>query len=434
MISGGLIGLLMLGQQVGAKEEVEIVPQTGHTYWIFSVAFSPDGRYIVSKSLDGNICLQDVKAGGHLLSMIGFTDGEWISYTPRNYFNSSPNSGKHIAFRIGKKLYEFEQYAELYRQPEIVAKIVRGEDISALEAKIEKVTGVEISKVSIADIPPPEVVVQYLECGDIVLKPETRIVDCSPITIVAKAVERKNGVGRITIELNGKIVFEGSNLSQKEHQLKVPITLNEKENKLTLLAHSTKRVKSYPQEISLTYKEELLRGKSLPELAKHYFGKSRSWAVVIGINSYSGKGSFGKLKYAVNDAAAVRKYLINHLDFSKEQIISIYDQQATRERIETLLGDELPGKLKQEDRLLVFFAGHGETRKSRKGEDCGYLVPVDGDKQRLEGTCISMDDLSRWSELIPARQILFIVDACYSGIAGLVHRKSKITEETRKQV
>ncbi|MBU1486449.1 caspase family protein [bacterium] len=266
------------------------------------------------------------------------------------------------------------------------------------------------------------------------LKPETRIVDCSPITIVAKAVERKNGVGRITIELNGKIVFEGSNLSQKEHQLKVPITLNEKENKLTLLAHSTKRVKSYPQEISLTYKEELLRGKSLPELAKHYFGKSRSWAVVIGINSYSGKGSFGKLKYAVNDAAAVRKYLINHLDFSKEQIISIYDQQATRERIETLLGDELPGKLKQEDRLLVFFAGHGETRKSRKGEDCGYLVPVDGDKQRLEGTCISMDDLSRWSELIPARQILFIVDACYSGIAGLVHRKSKITEETRKQV
>lgn len=178
------------------------------------------------------------------------------------------------------------------------------------------------------------------------------------------------------------------------------------------------------------------RGGSLPELVKHHFGRSRSWAVVIGINSYSRNSGFRPLTYAVADAMAVQDYLVKNLDFAKERVISIYNQEATKKRIEALLGDEngLPGKLTKGDRLLVFFAGHGETRKTREGMDCGYLVPVDGNKKELESTCISMDDLVRWSELIPAQQILFIIDACYSGIAGIIHRKGEMPKETRKQV
>jgi hypothetical protein len=280
------------------------------------------------------------------------------------------------------------------------------------------------------------VVIQYLECGDDKLDPEeTRIVDCSPITIVAKAVERKNGVEKVIIELNGEPVFEEANLRKKEYRLRVPITLKEKENKLTILAYSTKKVKSHPAQISITYKEELLRGKSLPELVRHYFGRSRNWAVVIGINSYDKKRGFKRLKYAKADAEAVKEHLIEHLGFSEERVISIYDRDATKSRIEKVLGDELPKKLKKEDRLLVFFAGHGETRKTRKRKDYGYLVPVDGDKSSLHSTCIPMDQVVySFSELIPAKQILFIIDACFSGIAGISYRKGKITKETRKQV
>jgi len=32
----------------------------------------------------------------------------------------------------------------------------------------------------------------------------------------------------------------------------------------------------------------------------------------------------------------------------------------------------------ENDRLLVFFAGHGKTDRLRSGEEEGYLVPVDG--------------------------------------------------------
>ena len=67
--------------------------------------------------------------------------------------------------------------------------------------------------------------------------------------------------------------------------------------------------------------------------------------------------------------------------------------------------------------MLVFFAGHGKTDKLRSGEDEGYLIPVDGDPSRLFANAISMTSLRQISERLPAKHILFIVDACYSGYA-----------------
>ena len=45
-----------------------------------------------------------------------------------------------------------------------------------------------------------------------------------------------------------------------------------------------------------------------------------------------------------------------------------------------------------------------------------------------------MNQLQYFSEKIPAKQMLFILDSCFSGIAGVVHKKGKIPNETRKQV
>ena len=64
---------------------------------------------------------------------------------------------------------------------------------------------------------------------------------------------------------------------------------------------------------------------------------------------------------------------------------------------------------------MVFFAGHGYTHKGRRGE-VGYLVPVDGKSDDLS-TLVRWDDLTRNSDLVPAKHILFIMDACYGGLA-----------------
>ena len=67
------------------------------------------------------------------------------------------------------------------------------------------------------------------------------------------------------------------------------------------------------------------------------------------------------------------------------------------------------------DRLIVFFAGHGHTVKSSRGE-VGYLVPWDGDCGKL-ASLIRWDELTRNADLIEAKHILFLMDACYGGLA-----------------
>jgi tetratricopeptide (TPR) repeat protein len=67
--------------------------------------------------------------------------------------------------------------------------------------------------------------------------------------------------------------------------------------------------------------------------------------------------------------------------------------------------------------VLVFFAGHGATRKLPSGRDLGYIVPVEADTQNFQGQSISMSNFQDISESIPAKHVFFVMDSCYSGLA-----------------
>jgi hypothetical protein len=136
-----------------------------------------------------------------------------------------------------------------------------------------------------------------------------------------------------------------------------------------------------------------------------------SWALVIGINAYQ---HVAPLSYACNDADAVAGSLINDLSFPENQLALLKDGVATKEAIlhTYLRFSESTGP---DDRVLIFFAGHGTTFEGSRGQ-VGYLVPVDGDRDN-KSTLIRWDDLTRNAELIPAKHILFIMDSCYSGLA-----------------
>ena len=72
--------LLMLGwlstMAQTAASRPELVPQTGHADVIFSVAFSPDGRWLASGSEDNTIKIWDVASGRELRTLSGHTG--WV--------------------------------------------------------------------------------------------------------------------------------------------------------------------------------------------------------------------------------------------------------------------------------------------------------------------------------------------------------------------
>jgi len=137
-----------------------------------------------------------------------------------------------------------------------------------------------------------------------------------------------------------------------------------------------------------------------------------SWALVIGINTYQ---NISPLTYAKNDSDSIASILTSELGFLKEHVTVLQDKDATREAIFQVYLDHVHIAGSPDDRLLVFFAGHGVTLTGYQGY-VGYLVPVDGHPAR-PASLIRWDDLTRNADLIPAKHILFILDACFSGLA-----------------
>jgi len=141
-----------------------------------------------------------------------------------------------------------------------------------------------------------------------------------------------------------------------------------------------------------------------------------SWAAIIGIDDYI---NWQKLQYAAHDAEGVKDQLIQKYNFKPDHVFTLLNGQATRQNILSLLGDKLGDAtlVQHEDRVFVFFAGHGATRKLASGRELGYIIPVDADLTDYEGTAISMTNFQDISEAIPAKHVLFVMDSCYSGLA-----------------
>jgi peptidoglycan/xylan/chitin deacetylase (PgdA/CDA1 family)/uncharacterized caspase-like protein len=161
-----------------------------------------------------------------------------------------------------------------------------------------------------------------------------------------------------------------------------------------------------------------------------------SWAAIIGIDDYA---NWQKLQYAVHDALGVKDMLIQKYGFKPDHVFTLLDAQATRQNILSLLGDKLGGAtVQREDRVLVFFAGHGATRKLASGRELGYIIPVDADLTNFEGSAISMTNFQDISEAIPAKHVLFVMDSCYSGLAltrggGIAPSQNYLNEISRRE-
>ena len=143
-----------------------------------------------------------------------------------------------------------------------------------------------------------------------------------------------------------------------------------------------------------------------------------SWALIIGINKYE---NVQKLNYAVDDAESIKDILINSFDFPEENVSLLINEEATKQNIIKSFS-KITKDAEANDRVIVFFAGHGETMDLPGGGEKGYLIPVEGDSKDLYVTAIPMDELNQISLMSKAKHMLYLVDACYGGIAAVGSR------------
>ncbi len=153
----------------------------------------------------------------------------------------------------------------------------------------------------------------------------------------------------------------------------------------------------------------------------NFLFSSKNVAVVIGASNYINP-KIPDLQYADDDAIAIKDFLTKYTNFSISA--ELINERATRINIlETI------DKLKRDNsvnRIIFYFAGHGGTEESGTGgEDLGYFQPVDFDPERPLTTGIPMSQVRDWALALPAKHVLFIFDACFSGIVGGSARTGK---------
>jgi uncharacterized caspase-like protein len=177
---------------------------------------------------------------------------------------------------------------------------------------------------------------------------------------------------------------------------------------------------------------------------------SKSWAVVIGINTYE---HFPSLEYALNDAKAIATRF-KSMGF---EVISLENDQATKKNILDVLKHQLPEKVGVGDRLVIFYAGHGAAGILPTGEEVGFIIPTDAesmiDGRELEiiggevvvddykifaekTNFISVDDIRDISDAVQAKHIFYIIDGCYSGFLDPAVYASRLrpSERTKADV
>jgi predicted nucleic acid-binding Zn-ribbon protein len=127
----------------------------------------------------------------------------------------------------------------------------------------------------------------------------------------------------------------------------------------------------------------------------------RYYALVVGNDVYTG---YPALKGAVADATTVAGLLKSRYGYETHLLTN-----ANRFEILSALND-MREQLKEEDNLLIYYAGHGEVDPAKQG----YWLPVDAQAEQ-PSSWISNRAVSDILTTMNAKHVLVIADSCYSG-------------------
>jgi len=358
----------------------------GHNASVESAVFSPDGRLVLTGSLDGTTRFWDVSTGEELLRLVTFDGGrDWLVVTPDGLFDGSEGGRQKVAYLIGRGLnvVPVDRFFQGFYSPGLLAAIWRGERL---------LPNVEIGK----HLPPEVRIVSPKHDGAV----KTR-----QASVTVEVTDQGGGIKGPWLMHNGfRVLVDKKPLREGNTvywQFSVPMV--EGRNKLEVQAASADGSwESEPAVLVLRYEKPL--------------EKPTLHLVAVGINRYV-EDSF-RLKYARSDAQAmVDLFRRRGRTLYKEvRAVALLDEQATAAGMRRSM-QAIAQQAEVQDTMMLFLAGHGAMVGQRY-----YFIPHDfrvhrertrNDDIREQG--IPADVLNSFLSNGAARKRILILDTCASG-------------------
>ncbi|OJJ22193.1 hypothetical protein BKI52_09140 [marine bacterium AO1-C] len=390
----------------------------GHRLKITAANYSPNGRKIITASLDNTVKLWDAKTA-RLLCTFYLNQGQKMAVTPEGYYLANKEAVNDLVhYVVDDKVYLFDQFDLRYNRPDKVLKAIG--KASRLKVKmlrrayIKRLQKAGLSKKRIElflkgdfknDFSAPEIIRK----GQGTAIPEYLIETDKPnYTVRFVANDNKYLLDRYNIYVNGVSIFgqKGVSLLAKNTQrtyIKAQIPLSDRgKNKVEIVALNDQGVESLKDRFEVIYKP----AKPTPKPNLHI--------VSLGVSKYKNKSY--NLNYARKDAEDIVKAFRANADnqakntrFGKVIVHELHDKALTLSKLKALKQKLL--KTKVDDHVIVFYAGHGLL-----DENLDYYLgtyKVNFENPREGG--LAYEDLESIIDGIPARQKLLLVDACHSG-------------------
>lgn len=133
--------------------------------------------------------------------------------------------------------------------------------------------------------------------------------------------------------------------------------------------------------------------------------------LVIGINNYA---DVPDVPYAERSAQLFAELAKKVLGAKDENVILLTDAEATSGRLRGRLRTML-SRLDSNDRLVVYYAGHGVPAKDGKA---AYLLAQDGGPGSFEEQDLQLDNIYASIDKSKVGQASLFIDACFSGRSG----------------
>jgi len=166
--------------------------------------------------------------------------------------------------------------------------------------------------------------------------------------------------------------------------------------------------------------------------ASSQFGKHgggpKTFILAMGANT-------GKLKQANQDARQFKKAIQEHFNVPSQQVCLL--ENVYRAEFEGALQD-LKGRVKKNDRVIIFFSGHGSyvrddngDEKSDRLDDVLITLDIRDLKKPNRSQVVTDDCLVEWVNALPTQCIITFIDACHAG--GMYMKPKNDVSQTREK-
>jgi hypothetical protein len=234
-------------------------------------------------------------------------------------------------------------------------------------------------------------------------------------------LDNHRSIDNVLIKLNGEIV-DNIMIEKTQDTVKTKgLSRIVRKDVLSARTVDLKQTENVIEAIAFDREQQPRTSKTMRILYNPYANEieyEKKIAVVIGINKYK-DSRITNLDLAVSDADTVKNLLKNQFNF--DEVHTLYNENANFNGLRNMISDKLLGSAPN-DLIVFYFSGHGTQVMSRIGAETGYILPYDSEYDKITRN-ISMSFLSEVANQAQARDILFIIDACYSGL-GIVEKPS----------